>query len=230
MVGVNKLVNGRCEPGIVILNLKKQITFANQSAWNLFNVESGAEDPSNFRNLKLPGTISRIFTGLQHKINRLARNNGSDADFLKKIVSIRGRFVLIRAFIVSDQKRHSPTHFLILMDKVAIRSSIGLRHACSRYHLSPREFGVVELLAGGLTNKEIANELHIAECTVKEYMKKIMSKVRANTRAGVVAQVFSRSDRDLRNGGSNGDKSPLNLGLAYPKTRDRELTSAAPDG
>jgi len=49
---------------------------------------------------------------------------------------------------------------------------------------------VIEHLAKGWTNKEIANALGITEQTVKEHIKHIMQKTKSTTRTGILAQVF----------------------------------------
>ena len=48
--------------------------------------------------------------------------------------------------------------------------------------LSEREQEVVKLMAGGLTNREIAGELHLAEGTVKNYVTSILGKIGARDR------------------------------------------------
>jgi DNA-binding NarL/FixJ family response regulator len=52
--------------------------------------------------------------------------------------------------------------------------------------LTPREIGVLRLIAVGNANKEIAAQLSITEETVKGYVKNIMSKLRANDRTHAV--------------------------------------------
>ena len=48
--------------------------------------------------------------------------------------------------------------------------------------LSEREFEVLELLAHGLTNREIAARLYLAEGTVKNYVTNILNKIGARDR------------------------------------------------
>ena len=48
--------------------------------------------------------------------------------------------------------------------------------------LTRREVGVVQLLAVGRTNREIAAELHIEERTVKAYVGRLMRKTGADNR------------------------------------------------
>ncbi len=56
--------------------------------------------------------------------------------------------------------------------------------------LSPRERQVIELMAEGLTNKEIAARLSLSIHTVVEYVGDIYGKLHVNTRAGAVAKAF----------------------------------------
>lgn len=56
--------------------------------------------------------------------------------------------------------------------------------------LSPRERQVIELMAEGLTNKEIAVRLELSVYTVMEYVGVIYEKLHVNTRAGAVAKAM----------------------------------------
>ena len=52
--------------------------------------------------------------------------------------------------------------------------------------LSPRENEIIELLAGGLLYKEIAERLELSFETVRSYVKKIYEKLHAHTRTDAV--------------------------------------------
>ena len=52
--------------------------------------------------------------------------------------------------------------------------------------LTPREEGVLELLADGLSNREIASRLHIELTTVKNHVHNILEKLGARSRAEAV--------------------------------------------
>ena len=76
--------------------------------------------------------------------------------------------------------------------------------------LSRREAGVLQMIAGGMSNKGIARSLGIAPETVKTHVKAILSKLRARTRAQAVARVeasacfesLHAARRHRRSGGS----------------------------
>lgn len=63
--------------------------------------------------------------------------------------------------------------------------------------LSPREREILELIARGDSNKEIARELSIAETTVKIHVQHILRKLNLSSRVQAAVVVASR-----RNGGS----------------------------
>jgi len=59
-----------------------------------------------------------------------------------------------------------------------------------KFHLTTRETTVVQHLLKGWTNKEIANEMRLAEQTIKEYFKRISEKTRATTRTGIIMKII----------------------------------------
>ncbi|MGW7681397.1 response regulator [Kribbella sp. NPDC054772] len=58
--------------------------------------------------------------------------------------------------------------------------------------LSPRELEVIEWVAAGNTNREIAAHLFISEATVKTHLLNIYAKLNAPDRASAVAEAFKR--------------------------------------
>lgn len=58
--------------------------------------------------------------------------------------------------------------------------------SCEPIILSPREIEIIQQIASGLTNKEIADELCLSQHTVMTHRKKIMAKLGINNTAGLV--------------------------------------------
>jgi DNA-binding NarL/FixJ family response regulator len=58
--------------------------------------------------------------------------------------------------------------------------------------LSQRELEVLELVAGGNTNREAAARLFISEATIKTHLLNIYAKLGVNDRAAAVAEAFNR--------------------------------------
>lgn len=53
--------------------------------------------------------------------------------------------------------------------------------------LSAREVAIVELVADGMTNKDIGSRLYLSPATVKKHLDRIGAKTGKRNRAGLVA-------------------------------------------
>jgi DNA-binding NarL/FixJ family response regulator len=58
--------------------------------------------------------------------------------------------------------------------------------------LTPREADVLRAIAAGRTNREIADELYIAEVTVKSHVNHLFAKIGARSRAEAVRYAYDR--------------------------------------
>lgn len=67
-----------------------------------------------------------------------------------------------------------------------------LARRLSQSHLSPREIEVVELMAKGLRNKEIATRLAITTETVRVHVKHILTKLHVKDRVAAVVAALER--------------------------------------
>ena len=63
--------------------------------------------------------------------------------------------------------------------------------------LTEREIQILRLIAAGNANKQIADQLSIAEATVKSHVVNLLSKLGANDRAHAVALGLMRGIIDL---------------------------------
>jgi DNA-binding NarL/FixJ family response regulator len=79
----------------------------------------------------------------------------------------------------------------VLSPSVATRL-IGRVRAPEAGPLSQRELEVLELVAGGNTNREAAGRLFISEATVKTHLLHIYAKLGVSDRAAAVAEAFNR--------------------------------------
>jgi len=58
--------------------------------------------------------------------------------------------------------------------------------------LSPRELEVLRFVAGGATNRDVAQGLFITEATVKSHLLNIYAKLEVSDRAAAVTEAFHR--------------------------------------
>lgn len=66
-----------------------------------------------------------------------------------------------------------------------------------RINLSPRERAIAELIARGLPNKSIADELGISSWTVATYIRRIFSKLSVTSRTAMVARFIKDEFRSV---------------------------------
>lgn len=94
--------------------------------------------------------------------------------------------------IVPDYANKLLDHLrLTIVDSSDSRSTTWrMEDAPSRQSLSPRETEVLQLIAQGLTNKEIANELVIAPSTAKRHTVNIYNKLGVSNRAEATALAY----------------------------------------
>lgn len=102
--------------------------------------------------------------------------------------------------------------FGIAVDGLANSPTVRAVNADGMSLLSEREMQVVECLAEGLTNREIANRLHLSQHTVKNYLFKIFDKVGVSSRVELLFMSLSQASEqssgerpsvDVANGGSS---------------------------
>jgi two-component system NarL family response regulator len=61
--------------------------------------------------------------------------------------------------------------------------------------MTPREREVINLIAEGLSNKEIATRLHVATHTVKSHVRNVMEKLTLHTRLQIAAYAHARPEQ-----------------------------------
>ena len=62
--------------------------------------------------------------------------------------------------------------------------------------LTPTELRILEFIADGLTNRQIGEEIHLAEKTIKNYVSSILAKLQVVRRAEAAAYIADRRARE----------------------------------
>ena len=96
-------------------------------------------------------------------------------------------------------------------ERIGPETEVGLGAAATRPEvtalLSEREISVMQLLAAGQNNLEIANALFLAPKTVKNHINRIFTKMQVTTRAQAIAQWLGTADLPAA-----GPRAPADLG------------------
>jgi DNA-binding CsgD family transcriptional regulator len=101
--------------------------------------------------------------------------------------------IVLRGLGLLDSGDLSQARLLVFMDRLNVPDDFGVAQGGRLFHLTHREQMVLRHLAQGLTNKEIARTLHIAEQTVKTHVKGLMQKMQATTRTGLLSRLVAAS-------------------------------------
>jgi DNA-binding NarL/FixJ family response regulator len=126
----------------------------------------------------------------------------SDIDFIV-LTSVAGDEEIYRAldagargYLFKDMARKELLQAIRVVNagERYIPAQVGARLAESfpRQGLSPREIEVLEHVAAGLRNKEIAYNLELSEATVNAHVKRILEKLNVNDRTQAVTTALRR--------------------------------------
>lgn len=100
--------------------------------------------------------------------------------------------------VMSGQAGLAPTVQRRLLDRVTAQSGRAVPNAAPSPTaelpdgLTPREAEVLVLIAGGLSNQEIARALHISLATVETHINNLFAKTGARDRAQAVRYAYGR--------------------------------------
>jgi DNA-binding CsgD family transcriptional regulator len=102
--------------------------------------------------------------------------------------------------MIKNQRLQNERHLIQitrLLEQQRIAREINLQNIAELENMEPltyREKEVINLIAQGRVNREIAVELGIQEKTVKNYINNIYSKLQVKSRYEVIAYLFKRPD------------------------------------
>lgn len=165
--------------GMILLDRSHTLLYLNREATEIL---SHVEPRRNGRSVTPAGAVRKL---LQTLTDRGFAPPGATV-----IVSGRRRYTC-RSFRLAAERRNGKGPLTaLLLERIGSQEHAlsGLRE---RFGLSRREAQVTELLVDGLTNKEIAARLGVTPNTVKAFLRTVMLKMNASTRAGVVGQVLA---------------------------------------
>jgi DNA-binding CsgD family transcriptional regulator len=104
--------------------------------------------------------------------------------------------------------------FVVILERVLCAPQVDVSRWSEQYQLTARERETVEHLLKGLSSKEIARQMSISPSTVKSFLKLVMVKTGASTRAGIIAKIQTPIS-ELVTAGPRASRAELpNQGLA----------------
>jgi DNA-binding CsgD family transcriptional regulator len=181
----------RTGPGILILRSTGEVEYLNSRAHAFIRQLHASPDLGVCEHL--PPVVMRVAESIQ----TLAMSDRAKAWERLEISTVAGAqdSVLIRGFGLPSGEEKEPIRVLLLLETIGRCESASGR-VKQRFQLTDREQMIVEGLATGRTNKEIAAELRIREPTVKAHLRNIMEKTRCHTRTAVVGLLLQSESDD----------------------------------
>ena len=188
------LVDQRAGPGIVVLSASMQLLHMNRQASELAKQINSAEH-SGGGSRTVHGVLPAALTELCGEIVKALHIRTEAKDWeqfeIKRVAGNPEQPVLLRGFGLPDRGGVQFARLVVTLEELGRRQQLNTDQAKEKFQLTNREQAVVEHLAKGWTNKEIANALQITEQTFKENIKHIMRKTNATTRTGILVQIFN---------------------------------------
>lgn len=187
------LIDQRAGAGIVVLSSSMQLLHMNRQAAELSKLinmaENGGAPPKAAQGV-LPSALTQLCADIMKALQVRTEAKDWEQFEVKRIAGNPNQPVLLRGFGLPDRGGIQHSRLVVTLEELGRRQQLNTDQAKERFQLTNREQSVVENLAKGWTNKEIANALKITEQTVKEHIKHIMRKTNSTTRTGVLVQVF----------------------------------------
>jgi DNA-binding NarL/FixJ family response regulator len=189
----DNLADQRAGAGIVVLSSSMQLLHMNRQATELSKLINMAENggsPAKAAQGVLPSVLTELCAEIIKALHVRTEAKDWEQFEVKRIAGNPNQPVLLRGFGLPDRGGIQYARLVVTLEELGRRQQLSTDQAKERFQLTNREQSVVENLAKGWTNKEIANALKITEQTVKEHIKHIMRKTNSTTRTGVLVQVF----------------------------------------
>jgi DNA-binding NarL/FixJ family response regulator len=124
-----------------------------------------------------PGTRALVLTSFGDQPNVLAAVERGAAGFVLKTCAPEELVTAVRA-VAAGEAYLSPVVTRMVLGLVAPESAPKRREAVERVaRLAAREREVLDLVAEGLSNAEIAGRAHMSEATVKTYVSRVLAKL-----------------------------------------------------
>lgn len=174
-----------------ILNLKPDIVLIDlglRSQNSLEVVKSVKENSSDIK------TIVMDLLPVENDILDFVKAGASG--FILKNAMVNEFLKTIRT-VASGEKVLPPHMTDSLFSQIVERAMNGSEHVDLKYavRMTQREKQVIELIADGLTNKEIGQKLHLSPYTVKSHVHNILEKMALHTRVQIAK--FAHTTKEL---------------------------------
>jgi len=177
-------------PGIMLLTASMKLLYKDRRAWELCQQIIRCRDGKTANGV-LPPVVVSLVTQIRKILKVRIDPREWEQLRVQRIVDTIHSSVLLCGTALIDQTS-AEKRILIVISEVGIGTwqDTVIVHAKEQFQLTKREATVIQHLLKGWTNKEIANEMSVAEQTIKVHFKHITRKTSTTTRTGIVMKII----------------------------------------
>ena len=175
------LIMGKLNPNIVLLDLGLR----NQNSLQVVKLVKKHFQETKIIVMDLIPLQADVFEFVQAGVSGFILKDANVAKFIKTI-----RLVYQGAQVLPPNLTGSL--FSQIVDKAVIESSPS--KIIESVKMTKRERQVIDLVADGLTNKEVAQKLHLSTYTVKSHIHNILEKLALHTRVQIANYAYTSNN------------------------------------
>jgi len=185
-------------PGIMLLTTSMQLLYKDRRAWELCQQIIRCQDRKRANGV-LPSVVSSLVDEIRKTLKVRTDPKDWEQIQVRRYVNTLHSSLFLCGTALIDQT-NAEERILIVISEVGIGAwhDHVIVQAKEQFHLTAREATVVQHLLKGWTNKEIANEMKLAEQTIKEHFKHISEKTTTTTRTGIAMTIIHSGLRQVR--------------------------------
>lgn len=193
----------QAEPGIEVVGQGESVDEAIRLVCDLLpnvllldiGIPGGGINAARTITAACPATRIIMLTASTEEDDLVAALKAGAQGYILKGVSASELIKVVRS-VVAGQGYVSPALAASLLSDMALGQRSSHPTASPLDELTEREHDILQHVAAGLSNKEIGQQLHLSEKTVKHYMTNILQKlhVRNRVEAALLSQRSGRSE------------------------------------
>lgn len=177
------------KPGVLVVTPALTLVTLNGEAQQIMDELVGAETGMRAKGV-FPSQLRDLCQRVAKDLSASGEDKSLDASIVTRTIKVGNGTVSLVCFPLVHPQQAADASIVLFMWRGRSLNEEAIALARKRFNLTAREVAVLEGLTKGLTNKEIARELHIVEQTVKDHVKNIMQKTHSKTRTGLVSQIL----------------------------------------
>jgi DNA-binding CsgD family transcriptional regulator len=174
--------------GIVVCTRQLELLYANPAAYT-----AGARWFSS-RESSVPLTMATspiwaVCRDLNTQLSTLGNDRTWNEIEVHRMLVVGPAVIKLRGLVLPQ---NGPTEALLLiLIELHAKGDHAPPQSCTSRMITERETSILRGLQAGMTNKEIAASMGVSVETVKEHLKRLMSKMNASTRTGLLARLLA---------------------------------------